>query len=52
MDVDSMDHHDVRSVGAEHVVYETMKKLGLPDLFDALGFNRPALDAAIGVIAA
>ena len=26
--------------------------MGLPGLFDALGFNRPALDAAIGVIAA
>lgn len=52
VDVDTMDHHDVRSVGAEHVVYETMKALGLPGLFDALGFNRPALDAAIGVIAA
>ena len=52
VDVDTMDHHDVRSVGAEHVIYETMKKLGLPDLFDTLGFNRPALDAVIGVIAA
>ena len=52
VDVDTMDHHDVRSVGAEHVVYETMKKLGLPGLFDTLGFTRPARDAAIGVIAA
>lgn len=52
VDVDTMDHHDVRSVGAEHVVYETMKTLGLPDLFGVLGFNRPALDAAVGVIAA
>jgi len=47
-----MDHNDVRSAGAEHAVYETMKKLGLPDLFNTLGFNRPALDAAIGVIVA
>ena len=52
VDVDTMDHHDVRSVGAEHVVYETMKTVGLPDLLDALGFTRPARDAAIGVIAA
>jgi transposase len=52
VDVDTMDTHDVRSAGAEHVVYETMKKLGLPDLFTTLGFNRPALDAAMGVIAA
>jgi transposase len=52
VDMDTMDHHDVRSSGAEHVVYETMKTLGLPDLLISLGFNRPALDAAIGVIAA
>jgi transposase len=52
VDVDTIDHEHVRSVGAEHVVYETMKTLGLPDLFCALGFNKPALEAAIGVIAA
>ena len=52
VDMDTMDHHDVRSSGAEHVVYETMKTLGLPDLLISLGFNKPALDAAIGVIAA
>jgi transposase len=52
VDIDTMDHNDVRSVGAEHVVYETMKELGLPDLLISLGFNRPAIDAATGVIAA
>lgn len=48
VDVDTLDNHDAGSVGAEHAVYETMKKLGLPDLFNALGFVRPALDAAKG----
>ena len=52
VDVDSMDHNNVRSVGAEHVVYETINTLDLPGLFLSLGFNRPAIDAAIGVIAA
>jgi len=52
VDVDTIDHEHVRSVGPEHVVYETMKTLGLPDLFTSLGFNTPAVDAAIGVIAA
>ncbi len=52
VDIGTIDHEHVRSVGAEHVVYETMKTLGLPDLFISLGFNKPALDAAIGVIAA
>ncbi|MGD9579544.1 MAG: IS1634 family transposase [Syntrophorhabdus sp.] len=52
VDIDTMDHHDVRCVGAEHIIYETMKKLGLPDFLISLGFNRPALDCALGVIAA
>jgi transposase len=52
VDTDTVDTQHVRSVGAEHVVYETMKTLGLPDLLASLGFNRPALDAAIGVVAA
>jgi Transposase len=52
VDIDTLDHQHVRSVGAEHVVYETMKTLGLPDLFASFGFNKPALEAAIGVIAA
>lgn len=52
VDIDTVDHHTVRSVGAEHVIYETMKTLGLPDLFASLGFTAPALNTAIGVIAA
>jgi len=52
VDIDTLDHNDVRSVGAEHVIYETMKKLGLPDFLISLGFNRPVLDCALGVIAA
>jgi transposase len=52
VDTDTLDNQHVRSVGAEHVVYETMKTLGLPDLLASLGFTRPALDAALGVIAA
>jgi transposase len=52
VDIDTVEHQHVRSVGAEHVVYETMKALGLPDLFTSFGFNKPALEAAIGVIAA
>jgi transposase len=52
VDLDTIDHGHVRSVGAEHVVYESMKTLGLPDLFASLGFNKPAREAAIGVISA
>jgi transposase len=52
VDIDTIDNERSRSVGAEHVVYEAIKSLGLPDLLLALGLNKPALDAAIGVIAA
>jgi transposase len=52
VDIDTMDNERSRSVGAEHVVYETIKALGLTDLLMTLGLNKPALDAAIGVIAA
>ena len=34
------------------MVYETIRALGLDELFTTLGFNKTALDAAIGVIAA
>jgi len=49
VDVGSVDHEHARTVGAEHVVYETIK--GLDEKLRELGFNKPAVDAAIGVIA-
>lgn len=52
VDIDTIDNGRSRSVGAEHIVYETIKSLGLDDLLMALGLNKPTLDAAIGVIAA
>jgi transposase len=52
VDIDTVENQHIRSVGAEHVVYETMKALGLPDLFASLGFTRPAVNVAIGVVAA
>ena len=52
VDVDTIDHERPRSVGAEHVVYETIKSLGLDELLRTLGFNKPALEVALGVMAA
>jgi hypothetical protein len=52
VDIDTIDCEQPRSVGAEHVVYETMKTLGLDELLTTLGFNTPARNAALGVIAA
>jgi transposase len=52
VDIDSIDNELPRSVGAEHVVWETIKALALDELLGRLGFNKPARDAALGVIAA
>jgi len=52
VDIDTIDNELPRSVGAEHVVYETLRALGLDELLTTLGFNKPARDAALGVIAA
>jgi len=52
VDIDTIDNERSRSIGAEHVVYETIKTLGLPDLLMTMGLSKPAVDAAIGVIAA
>ncbi len=52
VDLGPVDHGHARTVGAEHVVYETIKELGLQEKLRDLGFNKPAIDAAIGVIAA
>src|SRR3989339_426840 len=51
-DINTIDNEPPRSVGAEHVVCETISALGLDDLLPTLGFNKPARDAALGVIAA
>jgi len=52
VDINSIDNEHSRTIGAEHVVYETIKYLELDGLLMSLGFNKTALDAAIGVIAA
>jgi transposase len=52
VDINNVDNEHLRSIGAEHVVYETIKALGLEEKLKAIGFNKPALDTAIGVIAA
>ncbi|MDI6776525.1 MAG: IS1634 family transposase [Syntrophales bacterium] len=51
VDVNSIGDEDVREVGAEHVVYETIRELELNRKFEELGFSKPRMDVAIGVIA-
>jgi transposase len=52
VDITSVDNERSRTIGAEHVVYETIQSLELDGVLMTLGFNKAALHAAIGVIAA
>ena len=52
VDVNSLESEHIRSIGAESVVLATIKELALDRKLEELGFNRPNLEAAIGVIAA
>lgn len=51
VDVNSVDSEDVRTVGAEHVVYETIKELGLDRKLTSFGFTSMQLSLALGMIA-
>jgi len=51
IDVNSVDNEDPRMVGAEHVVYETIKELGVDRKLRSLGLNKLQLAVALGVIA-
>jgi transposase len=52
VDVDSLDLVRPRSVGVEHVLWETIRQLGLDAQLKRLGLNGPQLAAAIGSLVA
>ena len=52
VDVNSTENDQVRTIGAEHVVYHTIKELELDRRLAELKFNKPHMEAALGVIAA
>ena len=52
VDINTLENEHPRPVGAEYVIHETIKELELDKKLTALGFNKPALDVTIGVIAA
>lgn len=52
VDINSLDNEEIRSVGGEHVVLETIKALELDRKFEELKFNQADIEAAIGVITA
>ena len=51
VDVNSVDSADIRTVGAEHVVYETIRQLGLDRKLRSLGLTKMQLALALGMIA-
>ena len=52
VDINSLENEQIRSVGGESVVLETIKELKLDSKFEALDFNQSFIEAAIGVITA
>ena len=51
IDLNSVEDEDARTVGAEYVVYETIKELGIDQKLKELGLNRHQVAACLGVIA-
>ena len=51
IDANSMDHEDVRGIGAEHVVYETVKLLKLDEKLKELGFTSFDSALTLGMLA-
>jgi hypothetical protein len=51
IDLNSVEDEEARTVGAEHVVYETIKELGIDRKLKELGLNRHQVAASLGVIA-
>ena len=51
IDINSVEDEEARTVGAEHVVYETIKELEIDRKLKELGLNRHQVAASLGVIA-
>lgn len=52
VDISSLESDQIRSVGGESVVLAVIRELELDKKFEELGFSRPQVEAAIGVITA
>ncbi len=50
VDLDSLEHEHCRSVGMEHLAYETIKQLKLKEKLAELGMTKRQIELAIGVI--
>lgn len=52
IDVNSIEQVDIKTIGSEHIVYETMKELELPNLFESLDYTPIQINSAIGTLIA
>lgn len=52
VDINSVQNEHARTIGAEHVVYHTIKQLCLDQKLLELGLNKPQVETALGVIVA
>lgn len=52
VDLNTIANSDIKSVGAEHLAYETAKKLNLPGILSDCGFNQKEINSALGTIIA
>ena len=51
IDINSVDNEEARTIGAEHVIYHTIKELEIDRKLKELGFGKMQLAASLGVIA-
>lgn len=50
VDINSLEHQQIRQIGAEYVGCEMLKQLGFPQLLQELKFNSKQINTAIGSI--
>jgi len=50
VDLNSIEHHDVRTIGAEHVAVSVAKQIQLMEIMEALGFNQRQKEVALANI--
>lgn len=50
VDVNNLHHHDIRTIGGEHVALSVLKALQLPETLSTLGMNHRQVNIALGQI--
>jgi len=50
IDINSIEQVNPKTIGTEHIVYETIKELELPNLFEQLNFTPIQINSAIGTL--